>query len=124
MESLRFLLRDDKYGQPFDSVFQADDLHVLRSAPQVPRMNAHCERVIGTIRREALDHILITGEAHARQVLKTYEDHYNRHRPPPSRDQLPPSVQRRPTAVHNLDAHGVLRTRLLGGLVNEYRHAA
>jgi hypothetical protein len=30
-------------------------------------MNAHCERVIGSIRREALDHVLITGEAHARQ---------------------------------------------------------
>jgi hypothetical protein len=38
-------------------------------------MNAHCERVIGTIRRELLDHILITGEAHARRLLATYEDH-------------------------------------------------
>ncbi|MFE9751624.1 integrase core domain-containing protein [Saccharothrix saharensis] len=44
-------------------------------------MNAHCERVIGTLRRELFDHILIMGEAHARQVLTTYEDHYNRHRP-------------------------------------------
>ncbi|WP_461119625.1 integrase core domain-containing protein [Saccharothrix stipae] len=48
-------------------------------------MNAHCERVIGTIRRKLLDHILITREAHARQVLKTYEDRYNRH--PPTRPE-------------------------------------
>ncbi|WP_238598481.1 integrase core domain-containing protein [Saccharothrix sp. ALI-22-I] len=82
-ESLRFLLRDrdTKYGRTFDTVFQADDLRVIKSAPQAPRMNAHCERVIGTIRRELLDHILITGEKHAHHVLKTYEDHYNRHRP-------------------------------------------
>ncbi|MFT7836987.1 helix-turn-helix domain-containing protein [Saccharothrix sp. BKS2] len=46
MESLCFLLRDrdGKYGQAFDAVFQADDLRVIKSAPQAPRMNAHCER--------------------------------------------------------------------------------
>ncbi|MEU4445717.1 integrase core domain-containing protein [Actinosynnema sp. NPDC050801] len=125
-ESLRFLLRDrdGKYSQTFDTVFQADDLHVIKSAPQAPRMNAHCERVIGTLRRELLDHILITGETHARQVLKTYEDHYNRHRPHQARDQLPPETQQHPAAEHDLDTHRVLRTRILGGLINEYRHAA
>ncbi|XVS61743.1 hypothetical protein ACQPYE_26015 [Actinosynnema sp. CA-299493] len=78
MESLRFLLRDrdGQYGQAFDAVFHSDDLHVIKSAPQAPRMNARCERVIGTLRREALD----TRRLH--------------------------------------------RTRILGGLVNECRHAA
>ncbi|GAB3006853.1 hypothetical protein GCM10027184_75430 [Saccharothrix stipae] len=125
-ESLRFLLRDrdGKYGQAFDAVFLADDLRIIKSAPQAPRMNAHCERVIGTIRRELLDHILITGESHARQVLKTYEDHYNRHRPHQARDQLPPEAQQHPAAVHDLDTHKVLRTRILGGLINEYKEAA
>ncbi|MBP2337508.1 transposase [Saccharothrix coeruleofusca] len=126
MESLCFLLRDrdGKYGQAFDAVFQADDLRVIKSAPQAPRMNAHCERVIGTIRREGLDHILILGEAHARQVLKTYEDHYNRRRPHQTRNQLPPEAQHHPTAVDDLDHRRLLRTRILGGLINEYRHAA
>ncbi|WP_053722160.1 hypothetical protein [Saccharothrix sp. NRRL B-16348] len=65
--ALRFLLRDrdGKYSQTFDAIFQGEDLRVIKSAPQAPRMNAHCERVIGTLRRELLDHILITGEAHA-----------------------------------------------------------
>ncbi|MEV1118040.1 integrase core domain-containing protein [Actinosynnema sp. NPDC049800] len=53
-------------------------------------MNAHCERVIGTLLREALDHIPIASEGHARQVLTTYEGHYNRHRPYQARDQPPP----------------------------------
>ncbi|GAB2991916.1 integrase core domain-containing protein [Saccharothrix stipae] len=125
MESLRFLHdHDGKYSQAFDAVFHSDDLHVIKSAPQAPRMNAHCERVIGTLRHEVLDHILITGESHARQVLTTYEDHYNRHRPHQARDQLSPNVHQRPTAVHDLDTHGPHRTRILGGLINEYRHAA
>jgi transposase InsO family protein len=52
-ENLILLLdHDGTYGQAFDSVFHADDVHVITNAPQAPRMNAHCERVIGTIRRE------------------------------------------------------------------------
>jgi putative transposase len=126
MECLRFLLRDrdGKYSQSFNAVVQAEELRVIKSAPRAPRMNAHCERVIGSIRREVLDHILITGEAHARQVLKTYEAHYNRHRPHQARDQLPPEAREHPTTVHDLDARRLLRTRILGGLINEYRHAA
>jgi putative transposase len=77
MKSLRFLLRDrdGKYGDAFDAVFEAEELDVVKSAPRAPRMNAHCERVIGSIRREVLDHILILGEAHARQVLAAYQRH-------------------------------------------------
>jgi putative transposase len=44
-------------------------------------MNTHCERIIGTVRHEFLDQILIRGEAHARQVLAAYEIHHNKHRP-------------------------------------------
>ncbi|MEN8651737.1 hypothetical protein ABCR94_14195 [Streptomyces sp. 21So2-11] len=69
MESLRLLLRDrdSTYGPAFEAVFESEDLDVVLSAPRAPRMNAHCERVIGSTRREALDHILTTGESHARQ---------------------------------------------------------
>jgi hypothetical protein len=57
--------RDAKYEQSFDAVFEAEDMPVLLSAPRAPRMNARCERVIGTVRREALDHVLPMNEAHA-----------------------------------------------------------
>lgn len=125
MESLRFLLRDrdGKYGEAFDAVFEAEELDVIKSAPRAPRMNAHCERVIGSIRREVLDHVLILGEAHARQVLAVYESHYNEHRPHQSRTQLPPEAQSQPAAA-DTGAHRLLRTRVLGGLINEYRYAA
>lgn len=126
IESLHFLLRDrdGKYSEVFDAVFEADELRVIKSAPQAPRMNAHCERIIDTIRHEILDHVLIMGEAHARQVLAAYEIHYNKHRPHQARGQLPPEAQEQPAAVHDLKTSRLLRTRLLGGLINEYRYAA
>ncbi|MFE5097071.1 integrase core domain-containing protein [Streptomyces sp. NPDC056638] len=122
----RFLLRDrdSKYTDAFDAVFTAEDTQVLLSAPRAPRMNAHCERVIDTIRREAPDHILILGESHARKVLTDYQDHYNGHRPHRSRQKLPPSATEQPAIVHDLDDRSLLRTRVLGGIINEYRYAA
>jgi transposase len=124
MKSLRFLLRDrdGKYGEAFDAVFRAEELDVVKSAPRAPRMNAHCERVIGSIRREVLDHILILGEAHARQVLAAYQRHYNEHRPHQARNQLPPEAQQPVTM--DINAPRLLRTQILGGLINEYSHAA
>jgi transposase InsO family protein len=126
MEPLRFLLRDrdGKYGQSFDAVFEGEEMEILKSAPQAPRMNAHCERVIGTIRREALDHVLIVNQAHARQVRATYVRHYNEHRPHRVRNQLPPGADQSPVAAHDLEGRRLLRTRILGGAINEYRYAA
>ena len=125
MESLRFLLRDrdSKYGEAFDAVFESEEVDVIKSAPRAPRMNAHCERIIGSIRREALDHVLILGEAHARQVLAAYQRHHNSHRPHQARNPLPPDAHEQPAAI-DIGAHRPLRTRILGGLINEYRYAA
>lgn len=126
VESLRFVLRDrdSKYTDSFDAVFEAEGTEVLLSAPRAPRMNAHCERVIGTIRREALDHILIMNEAHARQVLAEYQEHYNCHRPHRSRDQRPPEAPEQPVVLRDRVPRRLLRTRVLGGVINEYRYAA
>ncbi|MEU6523637.1 integrase core domain-containing protein [Streptomyces sp. NPDC046924] len=127
MESLRFLLRerDGTYGAAFDTVFETEELEVILSAPRVPRMNSHCERIIGSIRREMLDHVLIVNEAHARHVLAAYQRHYNAHRPHQCRQQLPPDAKERPDAtVHDLNARRVLRTRILGSVISEYRYIA
>jgi putative transposase len=56
-------------------------MNILTSAPQTPKMNAHCERVVRTLRTEVCDHILILNEAHAREVLAEHQRHYNQHRP-------------------------------------------
>ncbi|MFI5979055.1 integrase core domain-containing protein [Streptomyces sp. NPDC051452] len=126
MESLHFLLRDrdGRYGQSFDAVFKAEESEILQSAPRTPRLNAHCERVIGSTRHEALEHVLIPNEAHARHVLTAYERHYNDHRPHPARNQRPPGADQQPITVHELEHRRLLRARILGGVINEYRYAA
>ncbi|MBP2067547.1 hypothetical protein J2Z30_008613 [Streptomyces iranensis] len=57
LESLRFLIRDQdsKYTKSSDAVFEAEGIETLRTAPRSPRMNAHCERMIGTLRCELLN---------------------------------------------------------------------
>ena len=53
---------------PFDAVFQGCGLRILRSPPQAPRSNTICERLIGSIRREALGHTLILNQSYLRTV--------------------------------------------------------
>ena len=62
-EDIRFLILDrgSNFIGSFDAVFQATGARILRTAVQAPRMNAICERLVGTLRRELLDHVLILG---------------------------------------------------------------
>jgi transposase InsO family protein len=85
MDSLRFLLRDRdwRYTRSFDAVFEADDVEILLSPPRAPRANAICERVVGTLRREILDRILIYNEAHAHAVLTASHQALQPAPPPP-----------------------------------------
>ena len=126
VESLRFLIRDrdTKYTRTFDNVFHADDIQTLKTPPQAPRANAHCERVIGTLRREVLDHILIVNATHAHRVLAEYTRHYNHHRPHQARNQRPPDATTRPPNIQHHHHPHIVHTRVLGGLINEYQHAA
>ena len=95
-ESFRFLVRDrgSNFTPSFDAVFQAAGTRILRTAVQAPRMNAICERLLGTLRRELLDRVLILGEAHLRAVLIEYQVHYNAARPHQGIAQRVPGSER------------------------------
>ena len=60
--SVKFLIRDraGQYTSSFDAVFSAEGIRILASPPQAPRANAICEKMIGTLRRELLDRVLLT----------------------------------------------------------------
>jgi|SRR5690348_11446291 integrase-like protein len=60
-----------------DEEVESWGLHVLRSAVRMPTANAHCERLIGTIRRECLDYVMSLNSAHLRRVLREWVHHYN-----------------------------------------------
>jgi putative transposase len=80
---IRFLIRDrgPDVTASFDGVFQAAGTRIVRTAVRTPRMNAICERLVGTLRRELLDRVLILGEQHLHAVLADYKAHYNTARP-------------------------------------------
>ena len=75
---------------------------------------------MGTLRRECLDHMLILGERHLRQVLAEYARHYNGHRPHQGLQQEPPL--RQPGRVVDITAR-IERLWVVGGLISEYRRA-
>jgi transposase InsO family protein len=81
--SVKFLIRDraGQFTGSFDAVFTAVGIKILASPPQAPKANAICERIIGTLRRELPDRLLIINEHHRRQVLTEYLQHYNTARP-------------------------------------------
>jgi putative transposase len=128
-EDIKFLIRDggSNFTRSFDAVFEATGARILRKAVQTPRMNAICERLVGTLRREILDRVLILGEQHLRAVLTEYQAHYNTGRPHQGIAQRVPDDDRAPpraTVTTEVDAQQIRRKAVLSGLINEYLHAA
>ena len=122
-EQFRFLIRDRdaKFTAAFDTVFSGADIAIIRTPVRAPRANAIAERWIGTLRRECLDHLLITGYRHLAAVLQEFVEHYNTHRPHRSLDQHQPA--RRTSPPYGATTRPLRRDRL-GGLLHEYVHVA
>jgi putative transposase len=88
-------------------------------------MNAICERLIGTLRREVLDRTLILGQVHLRAVLAEYQEHYNTARPHQGIGQRVPDPGLAPrAAAADTGTCQIRRKPVLGGLINEYERAA
>ncbi len=126
---VKFLIRDRdaKFTAPFDAVFAAEGTRIIKTPVQAPRANAICERVVGTIRRECLDRILILGRRHLEAVLAEYVEHYNSHRPRRSLSQRPPSAPDvTPPTIGDVDVDvaRIRRADRLGGPIHEYRMVA
>jgi transposase InsO family protein len=119
----RFLIRDrdSKFTAAFDAVFTGADIAIIRTPVRAPRANAIAERFIGTLRRECLDHLLITGPRHLKQVLQEFLEHYNTHRPHRSLDQHAPAGHTPPPSGTTIQP---LRRDRLGGLLHEYVQVA
>lgn len=79
----RYIIRDRDgiYGQVFARRLQAMGIRDHPTAPRSPWQNAYAERLIGSIRRECLDYMVVFGERHLRRILQTYAAYYNRVRP-------------------------------------------
>jgi len=123
----RFLIhdRDSVFSRAIDDMLRSAGLTVLKTPARSPRANAHCERLIGTIRRECLDWMILFNQRHLRRVLQEWIAHYNRGRPHAS---LGPGIPDPPSERMNEQCdrhhlridHRVTSRSILGGLHHEY----
>jgi putative transposase len=120
----RFLIRDNdsKFGQAFALMAKSTNIEVLRTPYRAPRANAICERYLGSVRRECLDHLLIMSERQLYRVIKEYVAFFNSARPHQGTQQkIPEKVATRGEAK----CEGKITAfPVLNGLHHDYRRAA
>ena len=117
------MITDAKYGPHFDAVAVGSGLEVMRTPIRAPRATAICERLLGCVRRDCLDHILILSEGHLRRVLNEYVSYFNGSRPHQGINQQVPERGDTAASSVNAGAH-VVAFPVLGGLHHEYRKVA
>ena len=118
-----YLIRenDSTFGSAFARVAATSGIEILRTPYRAPRANTLCERFLGSVRRECLDHVLILGETHLRRALRAYVTYFNGVRPHQG-------IARQAPAGVAQDVPGtrgpIHATPVLGGLHHPYQRAA
>jgi transposase InsO family protein len=110
----RYLIRDRDgvYGDQFRDRLREMAIREVLTAPQSPWQNAFAERLIGSIRRECLDHVIVLGEKHLRGILRRYFEYYQESRTHLSLGKDAPS----PRAVQPPELGAVVEIPQVGGL--------
>jgi len=118
----KYLIRDrDKiYGANFFRRVRAMGIEQVLTAPRSPWQNPYCERVIGTLRRECLDHVIILGEQHLRRILRKYLEYYHSSRTHLALDKDAPEPRER----ESMDEGEVTALPMAGGLHHRYARVA
>jgi len=118
----RYLLRDRDqiYGEEFRLRVKGMQIEEVIAAPRSPFQNPYAERVIGSIRRECLDHLIVIGEDHLRRTLRDYLDYYHNSRPHEALERNSPT----PREIEAPVKGKVIAIPQVGGLHHRYRRAA
>ncbi|MBK8023917.1 MAG: transposase [Chloroflexi bacterium] len=119
----RFLLRDNnsKYGAAFARA--ASGIEILRTPIRAPKANAICERFLGSVRRECLDHYLIVSDRQLHWVLEEYVTYFNSARPHQGIGHRIPVPRAEPDEQQKI-GNRVIAFPVLGGLHHDYRRSA
>ena len=126
-QNYRFLLHDrhKTFSASLDETVESWGIRVLRSPVRTPTANAHCERLIGSIRRECLDYLIPLNAFHLRRTLREWACHYNAGRPhrslgPGIPDRVKQALAVSKQATQIAATSSVIAKPILGGLHNEY----
>jgi transposase InsO family protein len=118
----RYLLRDRDaiYGEKVQRRIRSLGIDEVITAPRSPWQNPYVERVIGSIRRECLDHVIILNERHLRRILRDYFDYYHSCRTHLSLNKDPPDSR----AVESVEHSNIVALTRVGGLHHRYTRIA
>ena len=116
------LSHDRKFGTQFACIVAGSRIEVLRTPVRAPRANAVCERFLGSIRRECLDHHLVLHERQLYRVLRAYCAYFNMARPHQGIRQAIPATTGLAKTPHA--AVPIVSVPVLGDLHHDYRRAA
>ena len=118
----KYLVRDNDciYGEVFQERLKHLGIEDVRTAPWSPWRNPYVERLIGTIRRECLDHVITLNEAHLRRILKDFFEYYHTSRTHQSLENNSPL----PREVELPESGSVVATPMVGGLHHRYTRKA
>ncbi|MFC1960955.1 integrase core domain-containing protein, partial [Chloroflexota bacterium] len=123
-EAPKFLIKDNdkKYGEQFLRAARGVGIDVIPTPIAAPKANAHCERFIGTLRRDCLDHMIIMNDRQLSRIVKEYATYYNECRPHQGIGQRIPSAL---VQSENRDIDSsIISLPVLGGLHHDYRRRA
>jgi len=124
-EGPKYLIRDrdSKYGKQFAAV--AAGTKILKTPVRAPRANSYCERLIGSLRRECLDHMLIQNRLQLDHIVQEYLDYYNNSRPHQGIEQQIPENHAKDNPWPTRKSGGcITSTPVLNGLHHSYARAA
>jgi putative transposase len=118
----RFLLRDrDRiYGEEFQERVPAIGIEEIMTVPQSPWQNPFCERLIGSIRRDCLNPVVILGESHLRKILGRYFHYYHKYRTHLSLEKDAPE----PRPIQAVSLGEIIEIPEVGGLHHHYERRA
>lgn len=118
----KYVLRDrDKiYSAKFVRRLRAIGLEQILTAAESPWQNPHCERVIGTLRRDCLNHVIVLGEQHLGRTLRNYLEYYHGSRTHLALDKDAPEPRKR----ESIDGGKVVALPMVGGLHHRYTRRA
>jgi transposase InsO family protein len=118
----KYLIRDNdrKFGQHVARVAETSGIKVLRTPYRTPQANAVCERFLGSVRRECLDHFLIFHEKQLSRLLMAYAVYFNHARPHQGIQQQVPAL----SVLSVPPPNQLIAVPVLGGLHHDYQRAA
>jgi putative transposase len=121
-EAPKYLIcdRDGIYDEYFRKRVAGMGIEEVLTSPQSPFQNPYAERVIGSIRRECLDHLIVLNEDHLRRILRNYFNYYHNSRPHQSLERNSPA----PREIEPPSKGKVIAIPQVGGLHHRYRRAA